>query len=410
MTTLLSEPILKPAPEAPPQRDLPAFPGHLPPVLVLGGGANALSVARQLGRLGAPVYALGEPGAFVVHSRFCRHLAAAAGDARAWETFLLGPEAEQFRGAVLLSCCDAGIELIVRRREELAERYRLDDSNPRAQLTMLNKLETYRAAREAGVPTPGFWVAESRDQLEAVRSELTYPLVVKPRLSHVFERRTGRKLFVVNDHAEVAAAVGAVADTGTEAVLMERIPGPDSRLCSYYTYLDEDSRPLFHFTKRIVRRYPLMTGTACYHVTDRIPEAAELGSRLFRHVGLRGLANVEFKLDERDGRLKLIECNARFTASDCLVARSGINLAAFVYCRLTGREPPAMDQYRVGMRLWDPVRDLQAGLAMRRAGDLTAWGWLRSVCHRQTFPYFQWTDPMPAVARLSAPARKWLGK
>jgi D-aspartate ligase len=411
MNTLLSEPPVRPAPApAPARRDLPTFPGNLPPALLLGGGANALSVARQLGRLGAPVHALAEPGAFVAHSRYCRTPRAAGGDARAWEQFLLGPGAAGLRGAVLLSCCDAGIELIARRRDELSERYLLDDSNPRAQLTMLNKLATYRAAREAGVPTPGFWVADSRGQLEAVRTELTYPLIVKPRLSHVFERKTGKKLLVVNDYDQVAAAVGAVADTGTEAVLMEMIPGPDSRLCSYYTYLDEDSRPLLHFTKRIIRRYPLVTGTACYHVTDRIPEAAELGNRLFRHVGLRGLANVEFKRDGRDGKLKLIECNARFTASDCLVARSGINLAAFVYCRLTGRAPPPTHEYEVGMRLWDPVRDFQAGLAMRRAGDLTLWGWLKSVCHRQTFAYFQWTDPAPALARLMAPLRKWTGR
>src|SRR5438105_868251 len=82
------------------------------------------------------------------------------------------------------------------------------------------------------------------------------------------------------------------------------------------------SAPLFEFTKRVIRRFPAMTGTACYAITDRIPEAAELGNRLFRHVALRGLANVEFKRDVRDGTLKLIECNARFTASQALVTRS----------------------------------------------------------------------------------------
>jgi predicted ATP-grasp superfamily ATP-dependent carboligase len=404
MTALLTEPTRVSVGPS-----LPAFPGNLPPVIVLGGRANALSVARQLGRFGALVYALAEPGAFVVHSRYCRKLDA-GGDTGAWERFLLGAESDFLRGAVLLACCDEGLELILARREELAERFLLDESNPAAQRTMLNKLATYRAAREAGVPTPGFWVAESREELDRVRGELSYPLIVKPRLSHVFERKTGKKLLIVKDFGEVADAVAAIAETGTSAVLMEMIPGPDERLCSYYTYLDEESRPLFHFTKRIIRRYPLLTGTACYHVTDRIPEAAELGNRLFRHVGLRGLANVEFKRDARDGKLKLIECNARFTASDCLVARSGINLAAFVYCRLTGREPPAMDEYRVGMRLWDPVRDLQAGLAMRRAGEMTLWGWVKSVRHRQTFPYFQWSDPGPAVARLMAPVRKLLGK
>ena len=63
--------------------------------------------------------------------------------------------------------------------------------------------------------------------------------------------------------------------------------------------------------------------------------------RLFRHVGLRGLANVEFKLDPRDGQYKLIECNARFTAANGLVAKSGIDLGRFVYCRAVGLPLPS---------------------------------------------------------------------
>jgi predicted ATP-grasp superfamily ATP-dependent carboligase len=149
-----------------------------------------------------------------------------------------------------------------------------------------------------------------------------------------------------------------------------------------------------------------MTGAACYHATDNIPELAGLANKLFAHVGLRGLANVEFKRDERDGQYKVIECNARFVASDCLVARSGVNLASFVYCRITGRPLPKMNEYRVGMRLWDPVRDFQAQRALRASGRLTFWQGLASVCRRQTFQYFQWTDPLPALARLTLPMRR----
>ena len=56
---------------------LPAHPDNLPPVIVLGGRANALSVARQIGRLGAAVYALNVPGAFVGRSRFCLQIVSA---------------------------------------------------------------------------------------------------------------------------------------------------------------------------------------------------------------------------------------------------------------------------------------------------------------------------------------------
>ncbi len=386
--------------------------GDTAPVILLGGAANAVSVARRLGRMGVDVFGLVEPGAFVASSRFCRRIdlpALAPGDqGRVWADFLLGPRGDRFRGAAVLACGDAGIELIAAHRGALAARFLLDESNPVAQLRMLNKLETYEDAVSAGVPTPRFWLAGSRDAIDGLDG-LTFPLVVKPRLSHVFEGQTGRKLFVARDRDGLASAVAAIAATGTESLIVEMIPGPDDRLCSYYTYLDEDSRPLFHFTKRIIRRYPALMGTACYHVTDWIPEAAEQANRLFRYSGLRGLANVEFKRDERDGRLKLIECNARFTASNCLAARSGFDFAAFVYNRLTDRPQSVPDGYTPGMRLWDPVRDFQAYRELSRTGDLTFGRWLSGVLHPQTFPYFEWTDPLPALARLTRPLRARLG-
>jgi predicted ATP-grasp superfamily ATP-dependent carboligase len=149
-------------------------------------------------------------------------------------------------------------------------------------------------------------------------------------------------------------------------------------------------------------------GAACYHVTDRVPEIGELGNRLFKHVGLRGLANVEFKRDPRDGVYKLFEYNARFTASNCLVSASGVRLAAFVYNRLVGRPAPEMDDWKSGMRLWDPARDWKAFCELRGMGKLGLFGWLASVMHRQTFAYFAWSDPMPAVARALKPLQKML--
>jgi predicted ATP-grasp superfamily ATP-dependent carboligase len=396
----------------PPHASAAGKKNSLAPAIILGGRANALSVARSVGRLGAAVYILNDEGAFAGYSRYVRQIHVpsknAISQARAWADFLLGPDADFLRGAVLLSCCDEGIELLIEHRDALAERYLLDEAYPPANATLLNKLATYQAAVEAGVPTPRFWIAQSSDQLTRVRDTLVYPLIIKPRLSHVFEGRTGKKLIVAHRFDEVTAAVDAVVATGTDCLLVEMIPGPDDRLCSYFTYLDADSKPSLHFTKRIIRRFPLLMGTGCYHVTDWIPELPELANRLFSHVKLRGLANAEFKHDLRDGQYKLIECNARFNASDCLVAASGVDLGAFVYNRLTGRPQRPITTYRRGLRIWDPIRDFQAGLEMRRRGESTFGQWLASVMHRQTFFYFRWTDPMPALARLTLPLRKKL--
>jgi predicted ATP-grasp superfamily ATP-dependent carboligase len=363
--------------------------------------ANALSVARCLGRAGVKVYAINEPDSHVRWSRHCHECISfpwshdAAGQ---WARFLLGPESDHLRGAVLLATCDDAIELIIRHRDELSRKFLLDQSNPEAQAQMLDKLTTYQQARAGGVPMPGFWTAERPEALLELRKDLVFPLIIKPLLSHVFKPRFGKKYVLCRDFDELEAVYQKIADTGIATMLVEHIPGPDDRLCSYYTYLDEQSQPLFDFTKRIIRRFPVGEGTGCYHVTDWNPEVREVSLRLFQHVKLRGLANAEFKRDDRDGKLKLIECNARFTAANCLVAASGLNLPVFVYNRLVGLPAPATDRYRRGKRLWYPYDDYLAYRELRRRGEMSLWGWLKSLCHRKMLPFFAWSDPVPSLA------------
>jgi D-aspartate ligase len=106
-------------------------------------------------------------------------------------------------------------------------------------------------------------------------------------------------------------------------VLMEYTPGGDDRLCSYYTYFEEDTNPLVHLTKRVKRRFPLESGDVTIHITAWVPEPAELGLRFFRHLKFRASATFSSKWDEQNGRRKIIEVNARFMTTDCLIRRSG---------------------------------------------------------------------------------------
>jgi predicted ATP-grasp superfamily ATP-dependent carboligase len=382
---------------------------ELPPVIILGGECNALSVVRDLGRMGVTVYAMGESDSSVVWSRYCRWIDVEIenGDIEgSWARYLLGPASEHLKGAVVLACSDSGIQVLIKNRLALLQRFLLDESDPTSQLLMLDKLTTYEHGRAAGVPTPRFWKTSSRDEVLALRESLIFPLMVKPRLSHLFEEKFGRKHIIVDSFDQLITAFDSASGAGMDMLLMEHIPGGDDRLCSYYTYLNESGEPQFHFTKRIIRRYPAGMGTACYHITDWIPELAELGNKLFKAVGLRGLANVEFKQDPRDGQYKLIECNARFTASNCLVSASGFSLACFVYNRIVGRPGMAMEKYKIGLRLWDPIRDWKAFRELRRTGAISFGKWFAGVMRRQTFPYFTWTDPMPAMARALKPVRR----
>jgi D-aspartate ligase len=370
----------------------------LPSAVVLGGGANAVSVVRSLGRRGIKVYAVNGPNEYLRYSRYCDLICPAEeGDlAGAWERYLLGDGSEHLSGSVLLACNDIALEVLIRNREELSKRFVLDIMNKEAQLCMLNKLRTYEAASRAGIPAPRFWKFGNSGQIEDIVKEASFPLMVKPVYSHQFERRYGRKYFMAKNESELKRILDPV-DMRDKVIVMEVIPGPDSQLCSYYTYINDDGEALFDFTKRIIRRFPVNEGNGCYHVTDRVAEVKELSLKLFRSVGLKGVANAEFKKDPRDGKLKLIECNARFTAANCLLEKSGIDLASFVYFRLLGIHLTAPTSFKVGKRLWYPLNDFEGFQELRRRGEITFWTWMKSIMHIQSFPYFAWDDLQPSL-------------
>lgn len=373
------------------------------PAIVLGGSVNALSIVRSLGRAGIESYAINYSQAAVKYSRFCKwiDIPKAPGTVEeTWAAYLLGHESNYLRGAVVLAACDEAIELIAKHRQALCEKFRLDLSNRQAQLCMLNKLCTYQAAQRAGVPTPKFWITDNREQTEQLKDQLIFPLIVKPVLSHRLKAKfSGVPFFCVRTFRKLLDAIDATSRAGIRTFLVEMIPGGDDKLCSYYTYLDESGNNLFDYTKRIIRRFPATVGAGVYHVTDHVPDVKELSLKLFREVRLCGVANAEFKLDERDNQLKLIECNARFTAADCLLTASGLNLSVFVYNRLIGHPKPAPTSFRLGTRLWYPLRDFLAYRQLNKMGLLSFYQWVRSILKLHTLPIFRWDDPLPTILR-----------
>lgn len=377
-----------------------------PPAVILGGTTNAVSVARSLAAAGIRVHALGTGSWDPVRlSRSCASYLAVEKGRRVQARWLDWLE-RGAHGAVLLPCNDDGVELIARNRTRLVELgYRPFEANDDVLLTMLDKQKTYALARAIGIATPRTVATSDRERVRDAAAEFGFPCALKPSHSHHFARRFRSKAFVLRDFAELEQALDRTASAGLKMVLTEIIAGGDDRLASYYSYLDEGGEPLLRFTKRKIRQYPPGFGRGCYEATTWDDEVAEIGLRFFRGIGLRGLANVEFKRDARDGELKLVECNHRFTMSNELLRIAGLDVALFSYNRLVGRPTPPTDSCREGVYFWHPIEDVRSFLSLRRSDDLTLSAWARSLLHRQHFPVFRWDDPKPTLANISRASR-----
>jgi predicted ATP-grasp superfamily ATP-dependent carboligase len=358
-----------------------------------------MPVTRSLGEAGVPVYALGGSDDAVRWSRGCTAfvpLGREPGMQERWLEWLRSAPA----GSVILPCEDEALELIAKHRPMLLELglvpFEADDE---VLLAMLDKSRTYELAREIGIEAPLSFNVHTQDDIAVALERISYPCALKPVHSHAFVRHfAGMKAFQVQNDDDMRAALSRTVTLGIEMIVTEIIPGRDDQFVSYYSYIDEHGEPLLHATKRKLRQYPIWFGSGCFHATDHNPEVAELGLRFFEGVGLLGLGNVEFKRDARDGRLKLIECNHRFTAATGLLRAAGVDLPLFVYNRLTGRPLPPVDSYRPGMTMWYPMRDLRAFAAYRGHGEISWLSWLRSIARRHHYPVASLSDLRPALA------------
>lgn len=384
-----------------------------PPAILLGGGAIAVSVARSLGEAGLHVHALGDAEWDTVgHSRHCASFAD-IGHENLQERYLEWLSKRSLGEAVVFPCDDESLAMIARRRHELeALGYLPIEANDEVLLAMLDKEETYRRAARVGIGVPRRFVLEAREDIDRLleESEISFPCALKPLHSHLFARRFGAstKVILLPDRDELERVAGDLATLGSAMMVTEIIPGPEDAYCSLYTYLDRDGEPLVQFTKRKLRQYPVGFGLATYHVSIHDGELAETGLRFCQGVGLRGMACVEFKRDSRDGGLKLIECNHRFTLGQETLRYAGVNLPLVAYNARVGRPSPQIDGYRGGVHLWVPLADTQSFLESRRRGTVTFGQWIRSLMQRQHFHLFDPTDPGPSIGHHARRVRRRL--
>lgn len=391
----------------------------VPPLVVLGGTYNALSAARAVGARGVQTYVLsdGRGSPAVRASKFVREWYAPP-DVREpgddWMRWLAtGP-----RGAVLIPAGDEGLDLIADRRAELVELgYRPVEANDKVVTGMLDKVQAATLAASVGIPAPRSRQVDDLGAAVEAGETFGYPCAVKPRHSHRFSQALGGqsslKAVIVDDRAALASAYWRLARSGADLTVTEFVVGADDAFFSYYTYLDDEGRPLAHFTKRKLRQFPAGAGLGSYHETVWDPEAAELGLALFQRLEVRGLANVEFKRDERDGELKFIEANLRLTAADDLVRRAGIDFAWLAYSRAAGDvgqpsvDLPSRPDFILGLRQWLPLRDLRALLQRHDAAGAVR-EWSRTLLNRPYTPIFAVHDPGPTLAHGRHLARRFI--
>jgi predicted ATP-grasp superfamily ATP-dependent carboligase len=379
-----------------------------PAAFILGDGrCHALAFARSLGRKGIPALILDTVKGIGVRSRYCFGLGGETlGDESELLDFLVRIGNRLPTKGVLIPAADAYLLLISRNRSLLSKYYEFVLTEGSTLERLANKQSQYQYAASIGLPVPKTYALERPHDIKKVAAIVHYPCIIKPVYSYPWARyrqsagiKVWKKLAHVESPSELMQAYCRMAKSGVGLVVQERIEGGDDQLFALDTYFSRDSEPLAIFVRKKLRQWPANYGDGCHSMSTYQGEVVELGLKLLNGLNYRGLANIEFKKDPRDGQFKLMEINVRGSSHVGLAVDSGVDFPTIAY-KDALREPlDLVDSYKEGVKWTDFGQDFGSFLHYHRTKQLGFWSWLRSVKETDSYAYFAWDDPLPFVFR-----------
>jgi predicted ATP-grasp superfamily ATP-dependent carboligase len=322
-----------------------------PATVVEVGWVSGLATIRLLGRAGVPVVALDHhTWALGFRSRYARHVLVAdplTERERFVESLvqlgdLLGQPGPIFAGH------DEQLNAIASNRDRLGGRFLY----PFPPWELLERVQRKRfqleQAEAVGVPIPATAYPTSATDAVAAGSAMGYPVLVKPSAPEGFKRRFRRQAFRCSSASELERTFADAEPFGP--MVQEFIPGADSELYTFGSYIAEDGTALGLFCGRKLRQTPPGVGTCRLGEAVWVDDVVVQGLRLLQKIGLHGISQVEFKRDDRDGRFKLMEVNPRLWKWHGLAAACGVNLPLIAYRDLLGERPEPVRMLGEGKR------------------------------------------------------------
>jgi len=370
--------------------------------VVLGRGIEVLRALAMAGAPCAVVSGRGDPARWSRHTRtaidwnWMQPLDSHDG---ALAERLVRFGREQDEPPVLAYCSDQPLVFVSRYRETLGEAFRFVVPEATLVEALVDKSRFAQLALEKALPVPHTCVLPNvlTSPPEEV-DELTFPVIVKPNVrdatwQHAVEGNAkGVRLATRRDLDDMWPRIRTLSGP---AVAQQCVDGPETNVVSYHVYVDRHGLIAGEFSGRKIRTLPAEYGhTSALTVADD-PDVIEAGRKITQTLGLRGAAKIDFK-QAGDGRLYLLEVNARLTLWAHPGALAGVNLAGLMYADLTERARPPVTAVPPGVD-WVHPKDV---LAARRAG-MPLGTWLRWAATRRAKAVWSWDDPLPLAGMVA---------
>ena len=377
------------------------------PVVVIGGGPTGLGLERTFGGKGIDVFVISYRRDPVVFSKYCRKSFTTTGkryDRTALKRALRVVSKEFSRRAVVYPTSDLDALNLAKLKDELRDDYHFVVGNEEAVKTLVDKKRFYNALSKNNIAHPQTYFPEDLKDANQLGTRLEYPVFVRPSITQLFARvfpRSG-KGFVAHTPKELVYYYRLATQHGIDMMFQEVIPGPPANSYQLEGYYNAKHNPLVIFARQRLRIWPPDFGNTTLCVSIPMAELAEERSVIDQFIvtiGYHGLMSAEFKKDERDGALKLLEINARPWWHFWLSKSCGVNIVLTSYLDAIGEMgvQTHREQYEIGVKSMHLSADIRAAAHMIRNKKLSFREWSSSLRGVRCFAFLSRDDLSPFI-------------
>jgi predicted ATP-grasp superfamily ATP-dependent carboligase len=383
--------------------------GTRPGAVVIGGHYHGLGLIRSLAQHGVPIVLLDHMPCAACLSRYVEsfHRAPSSLDPDRLLPFLLNlAEERRLKGWVIYPTDDETVFFLSKHKSALERVYRVTTPEWAVTRYAYNKALTYRLAQRIGLAIPKtFYPASEKDLADPA---IPFPAIVKPAVMRTFFKTTGRKVFPVQNFDTLMAAYRKARKIipPSEILVQELIPDVSHNLFSFSPFF-RDGRVFGRVIVQRIRQHPMDFGHATtYAMTVDLSELERLGIRILSAMRFRGICEVEFIRDPRDGVFKFLEVNPRIWGWHSIALRAGVNLPYLSYLDQMGKtiEVP---EFRKNVKWIREITDAMTVLKEIGKGRLSILEVLRSLQGEKELAVFSWRDPLPFFAELLRAPSLW---
>jgi predicted ATP-grasp superfamily ATP-dependent carboligase len=314
------------------------------PVLILTANRDAIhhgavAIARSLGRLGIPVYAIVQDGYTpLVASRYVTKCFVWKGWPGDREALLVAMSriAEMINDPPILVALDDLSAVSIAENASALSRWFLFPQLPSTLPRQLaNKASLYSLCGKIGVPCAPSIVPRRMDDVREFIEHTTFPIVAKATEQwKLLKSRYNVKIIQARDALfEICEHIDS--DENPSLLLQEYVPGED---WIYHGYCDPEAGLYLSFTGKKLLDYPPGAGSTAVGLSCLNEVVYSHSERLLRSLSYSGISDMDWRRDQRDGQYKLMDCNPRVGMNFRMFENStGIDVVRAQHLSLTGR-------------------------------------------------------------------------